>query len=96
MLVYVAKFHYTILKWDSMHSVNLGCGLFANGGAWFELLKINWFGYGDKNTQFRNGFRMFKQFLKLHKVESSQPLFKPWMLVTTGEEFCFFVSKVGF
>ena len=96
MLVYVAKFHYTILKWDSMHSVNLGCGLFANGGAMFELLKINWFGHGDRHLQFRKAYRMFKQFLKLHKIDSSQPLFKPWMLITTGEEYCFFVAKVGF
>ena len=95
MLVYVAKFHYTVLKWDYMHSVNLGCGLHANGGAWFELLKVNWFGNGEKHVQFRNGYRKFKQFLKVNNVESSQPLFKPWMLITTGEEYCFFASKVG-
>ena len=95
MLVYVAKFHYTIIKWDAMHAVNLGCGLFANGGAWFELLKIQWFGNNDKPTQFRIAYRMFKRFLQRNNIVSSQPMFKTWMLVMTGEEYCFFASKVG-
>ena len=95
MLVYVAKFDYSIIKWDAMHTVNLGCGLFANGGCWFELLKVQWFGNGDKATQFRTAFRMFKRFLQRHNILSSQPVFKPWMLVMTGEEYCFFASKVG-
>ena len=94
MLVYTAKFHFTILKWDTMHSINLGAGLHANGGAWFELLKIKWFGEGDKNIVFRSAFRLFKRFLTRNKIQCSQPVFKPWMLATGGEEYCFFASKV--
>ena len=94
MLVYTAKFHFTVIKWDTMHSVNLGAGLHANGGAWFELLKIKWFGEGDKNLVFRSAFRLFKRFLARNKIQCSQPVFKPWMLVTSGEEYCFFTSKV--
>ena len=94
MLVYTARFHYAMIKFDSMHTVNLGCGLHANGSAWFELLKVNWFGQGDRHLLFRNAFRNFKHFTKSHRIETSQPVFKPWMLVTTGDEYCFFTTKV--
>ena len=95
MLVYTAKFHYTMIKYDSMHSINLGCGLHANGSTIYELLKLRWWGPGDRSTVFRSAYRSFRDFLKVHKIQSSQPVFKPWMLVTSGEEYCFFASKVA-
>ena len=94
-LIYTAKFHYTMIKYDSMHSVNLGCGLHANGSAFHELLKIRWWAQGERAVQFRSAFRSFREFVKRHHVESSQPVFKPWMLVTGGEEYCYFATKVG-
>ena len=47
-LIYVKGFHYAMLKFDSMHMVNLGTGLFTNGSALFELFKLNWFPGPDK------------------------------------------------
>ena len=95
-LVYVAGFHYRMLRMDSMHTINLGCGLFANGGAMYEMLKVNHFGAGDKAAVFRTAFRCFKAFTKAQGIECSQPVFKPWFLVSRGqgEEFCYFASKV--
>ena len=92
-LIYVAKLDYRMIKFDSMHSINLGCGLHANGSAWHELLKISWFGVGEKPFIFRSAYARFRAFLRQHKIQSSQPVFKPWMLVTTGEEYCFFATK---
>ena len=94
MLIFTAKFHYQMIKFDSMHTVNLGCGLHANGSAWFELLKLSWFGQGDRGQLFRNAFRSFKNFTRSHQIPTSQPVFKPWMLVMSGEEYCFFATKV--
>ena len=96
LLVYVAKFDCDMIKFDSMHTVQLGCGLHANGSALFELFKVEWFGSGtrDKNILFTAAYKNFKSFLRLHEVACSQPAFKPWMLVSSGTEYCFFASKV--
>ena len=93
MLVYSAKFDYRMIKWDSMHATNLGCGLHANGSVLHELLKVSWFGEGERSVLFRSAYRRFREFLKMHKIPSSQPVFKTWMLVSSGEEYCYFASK---
>ena len=95
-IVYIAGFHYRMIRIDTMHTVNLGVGLFANGGAMFELLKLNYFGEGDRASIFRRAYSYFKVFTKRHHIETSQPVFKPWFLVAKGqgEEFCYFASKV--
>ena len=94
-IVFIAGFHCRMLRIDTMHTVNLGVGLFANGGAMFELLKLNHFGAGDKATIFRGAYSCFRAFTKRHHIQSSQPVFKPWFLVSKGqgEEFCYFASK---
>ena len=96
LLVYVAKFDCDMIKFDSMHTVQLGCGLHANGSALFELFKVEWFGSAvqDKNTLFSAAYKNFKSFLRLHDIACSQPAFKPWMLVVSGTEYCYFASKV--
>ena len=92
-LIFVAQFHYSMIKFDSMHSVNLGCGLHANGSSLYELLKISWFGVGERPVLFRSAYSRFRNFIRQHNIMSSQPVFKTWMLVTSGEEYCFFASK---
>ena len=92
-LVMTAGWHFRFIRWCSMHVVNLGIGLFANGGAWHELAKIGWFEGTDAAARFRTGFSSFKAFLKCNKIECSQPVFKPWMFVASGDEYCFFGAK---
>ena len=92
-LIYVKGFHYVMLKFDSMHTVNLGTGLFTNGSALFELFKLNWFPGPDKAAQWRAAYVSFKTFLAKHKIQCSQPQFRSWMLVLRGEEYCYFSSK---
>ena len=92
-LIYVKDFHFSMIRWDPMHTVNLGCGLFANGGAFHELFKVDWFLGPDKIAQWRAAYTAFRAFCRTHKVECSQPVFKPWMLITCGEEYCWFASK---
>ena len=94
-LVYVAGFHYSMLRFCSMHVVQLGTGLHANGGGMWELLKVGHFQGRDRHAQFRAAFRSFREFLNAHKIVCSQPQFKTWMLVNTGEEYCFFVAKAS-
>ena len=94
-LAFVKEFHYSMIRFDSMHTVNLGCGLFTNGGAFFELFKLNWFPGEDEPAQWRAAHASFRTFTRLHKVECSQPVFKPWMLITRGEEYCWFASKAS-
>ena len=91
-LVFCAGFHYSMIRWCSMHTVNSGVGLFANGGCFFELLKVGWW-QGSKDEQFRKAYRSFREFVNRNRIETSQPVFKPWMFVATGEEFCYFGSK---
>ncbi|CAE7566096.1 ppk25, partial [Symbiodinium sp. CCMP2456] len=92
-LILTAGFHYSMLRFDSMHSVNLGCGLFTNGGALFELFKIGWFPGDSDAAQWRAADQNFRCFLQKHKIACSQPAFKSWMLVLRGEEYCYFATK---
>ena len=94
-LIYVKGFHYSMIRFDSMHSVNLGTGLFTNGGAFFELFKLNWFRGDDQAAQWRAAYTSFKAFLEKHKIQCSQPQFRAWMLVRRGEEYCYFASKAS-
>ena len=59
-LLYAAGFHYSMIRFCAMHTVHLGIGLFANGGAFFELLKVNYFPGRDQAERFRAAFAMFK------------------------------------
>ena len=92
-LIYVAGFHMDMIRFDMMHTVNLGCGLFSNGSTIYELLKLGWFGGGNKDCKFSEAYKRFRSFTGKHQIECSQPQFKPWMLVNGGEEYCFLASK---
>ena len=97
-IVYIARFHYSMIRFDCMHCVQLGIGLFANGGCFHELLKIQeWWPGPDQASRFRMAYASFKQFLKeSNQWECSQPCFKPYMLVSkSGDEFCYFAAKVS-
>ena len=93
-LIFVKGFHYSMIRWCSMHSIQLGVGLFLNGGCWHELVKVQHFEGNSVADRFREAYRKFKIFCKTHKIECSQPCFKPWMYVSSGEESCTFRSKV--
>ena len=95
-MIYIKGFHMSFLRFCSMHTINLGIGLFANGGAIFELMKVGHFEGTDLHSRFRAAFRSFKGFLRANGVECSQPVFKPWMFISTGTEYCFFASKVTY
>ena len=93
-LIFVRKFHYSMIRWCSMHCVQLGVAQFLNGGCWFELTKVSWFPGQSETERFRGAYRKFKTFLRLHKIKQrSQPVFKPWMYVSTGEESCTLRAK---
>ena len=93
-LMYIRKFNFRMLRWCSMHSIQLGCGLFLNGGCWYELQKVGWFPGTTAHEQCRSAYRSFKSWLKTNKVECTQPAFKPWMFVCNAEESCSLRSKV--
>ena len=78
-----------------MHTVNLGCGLFTNGGGLFELLKIAWFPGDTEAQRWRAADQSFRSFLRKHKIVCSQPALKSWMLVLRGEEYCYFATKAS-
>ena len=94
-LIYVKGFHYRMVRWCSMHTTQLGVGQFLHGGCFYELMKVRWFDGGNPAERYRNAFRKFKAFINLHRIKCSQPTFKPWMYVSTGEESCTFRSKVS-
>ena len=95
-LIYIKGFHYGLIKWCAMHSVQLGVGLFLNGGCFYELLKINWFPGDNVACRFRSAYEKFKLFLRSNNIyDCSQPCFKPWMLVSNSEESCTLRSKVS-
>ena len=94
-LILTAGFHYSFLRFDSMHSVNLGCGLFTNGSALFELLKVGWFPGVNSAARWRVADQVFRSFLQKHKITCSQPTFKSWMLVLRGEDYCYFATKAS-
>ena len=92
-LIYVAGFNMNMIRFDTMHTVNLGCGLFSNGSGFYELMKLGWFAGSSKPEKFIDAYRKFRSFTRKHKIDCSQPQFKPWMLVNGVEEYCFLASK---
>ena len=92
-LIYIKGFHYSMIRWCAMHAIQLGAGLFNNGGCFYELMKVSWFPGGTVADRYRNAFRDFKDFCSRHKIKCGQPIFKPWMYVSSGEESCTFRSK---
>ena len=94
-LVYTARFHYGFIRFCSVHAVNLGIALFCHGSVLFELFKLNWFAGIDKGSMLRHAFISFKEFCKKHKIQCSQPPFKSYMYVTTGEEYCYLGTKAS-
>ena len=92
-LVYVAGFHHRLVKFDTMHAASLGVGQFTNGSALKQLLDIKHFSGADTTAMFREAYRSFKAFLADHKLQCSQPLFRPWMLILSGEDYGLFASK---
>ena len=92
-LIFVKQFHYSMIRWCSMHSVELGVGLFLNGGCFYELMKVDHWEGDTLAAKYRAAYKSFKEFIKANQIECSQPLFKPWMYVSTGEESCTFRSK---
>ena len=75
--------------------MNLGIALFCHGSVLFELFKLNWFAGIDKGSMLRHAFISFKEFCKKHKIQCSQPPFKSYMYVTTGEEYCYLGTKAS-
>ena len=92
-LCYTAKFHYHFLRFCSVHTVQLGIAQFCHGGCLHELYKAGWYQGEDKAEKLRRAFLRFKEFIRKHKIECSQPPFKSYMFVTSGEEYCYFGSK---
>ena len=89
-LLYAIGVDFRMIRWCLM---NIGMSLFANGGAFHELLCHGHFPGDTDPEKFRNAFQSFTAWRKHHRIRCSQPLFKPYMRVTKGEEFCFFQSK---
>ena len=92
-LCYAFGFDYKCIRFCSMHVTNLGIGLCANGGALHELLEHNVFDGDTPTDKFRSAYVRFKSWCSANRVACSQPCFKPYMLVTKGEEYCYFQTK---
>ena len=94
-LVYSIGFDYRMVQWCGMHVVHLGIGLHANGGGMHELLQHHHFQGATEHARFASAFASFKLWCRTNGVECSQSAFKPWMLVTKGEEFCYLQTKAA-
>ena len=94
-LIYTARFDYRFIRFCSVHTIQLGIAQFCHGGCFFELFKVGWFPGDDKASKMRHAFIRFKEFIRKHKIECSQPPFKSYMYVTSGEEYCYFGSKAS-
>ncbi|CAE7240393.1 ppk25 [Symbiodinium sp. CCMP2456] len=94
-LCYTARFHYHLIRFCSVHTVQLGIAQFCHGGCLYELFQVQWFRGDDKASKLRHAFICFKDFIRKHKIQCSQPPFKSYMYVTSGEEYCFFGSKAS-
>ncbi|CAE7815160.1 ppk25 [Symbiodinium sp. CCMP2456] len=94
-LLYTAKFHYSFIRFCSVHTVQLGIAQFCHGGVLWELSRLEWFGGNDKASMLRNAFISFKEFTRKHKIQCSQPPFKSYMYVTSGEEYCYLGTKAS-
>ena len=94
-LIYTARFDYRFIRFCSVHTIQLGIAQFCHGGCFFELFKVGWFPGDDKASKMRHAFIRFKEFSRKHKIECSQPPFKSYMYVTSGEEYCYFGSKAS-
>ena len=92
-LMYVKGFHYGMIRWCSMHCTQLGVGLFCNGGCFHELMKVNWFRGDSAAARYRDAYRKFQSFIRKNNISCSQPMFKPYMYVSSGDESCTFRSK---
>ena len=92
-IFYTIRFDYRCIRWCSMHAVNLGIGLHANGGAFHELLAGGYFPGETEAIRFAKAFKEFREWCKANGVSCSQSAFKPYMLVTKGDEYCYFQSK---
>ncbi|CAE7720352.1 ppk25, partial [Symbiodinium sp. CCMP2456] len=92
-LLYTIGFDFKFIKWCSMHCVQLGIGLHANGGSIHELLQHGYLAGQNESERFNDAFLKFKAFCKANAIETSQSAFKPYMLITKGEEFCFLQTK---
>ena len=93
-LCYAFGFDYRCIRICSMHCVNLGIALHANGGAMHELLEHNVFEGQSVTEKFRDAFNRFKAWCSENGISCSQSCFKPYMLVTSkGEEYCYFQTK---
>ena len=93
-LCYNFGFDYKCIRLCTMHVCNLGIGLFANGGAFHELLEHQVFDGETMTEKFLRAYRMFKTWCSTNNISCSQSTFKPYMLVTSkGEDYCFFQTK---
>ena len=86
-------FHHRQIRWCSMHCVNLGVALDANGSALKTLIDANFYGEGTLSDVFCAAWRSFKRWKQQHRLSCSQPAFKPWMLITTADDFCLLKTK---
>ena len=99
-LIYTAGWHYSMVRWCSMHVVQLGVGLHTLGSGIRELLDVAHFSDGRPLAgscavaeSFKRMTSKFKLFCRAHSLEHSQPPFKPYMLIQTAEDFCFLHAK---
>ena len=92
-ILYAIGFDYRSIRWCSMHAVNLGIGLHANGGCFHELLAQGYFPGETETIRFSNAFREFRTWCRSNQISCSQSMFKPYMFVTKGDEYCYFQTK---
>ena len=49
-----------MIRWCSMHSVQLGIELFSNGACFYELMEVGWFPGNTPAERYRSAFRKFE------------------------------------
>ncbi|CAL1166692.1 unnamed protein product [Cladocopium goreaui] len=79
--------HPSLLKWCTMHTINLGLLFTANGGSLILLTEeLQYFGPGEFSVQLEEAYRHFLDFCRTRRIPHTQPPFLRKMVKTKNGE----------
>lgn len=91
-LVGIPGFHPSVVRWCLMHVCDLGLLFVCNGSSMNLLLRAGWFGSEPDipiSVKLSRAYVSFKDFIKLNKIECSQPEFTENMIFKKNSDVLF-------
>lgn len=82
-LLKLPAFQVEMIRWDGMHTVNLGTDLWVCGSVLKKLMEYDVFGDPetlDEADRLLIAYDRFRAWCRANKVEHSMPKFRPWRL----------------